>query len=311
MLRRGKLVGDRRTAGINAETLAGLMMGTVSEHDVVPKDSTAAIATGMAAPNFAVASAAAPVENDRAMALSVTGLTVIRDGRTILDSVDLDVAVGEIVGIAGISGNGQTDLMDALSGVERPSAGSMIVAGEDLTCREVADRLSAGLGRLTEDRRGSVIPQMSVEYNLIMEDLKSFTRYGLLNRSAVRANAEALIERFAIRARPMDPMGTLSGGNIQKVLLARSLSRKPKILVVAQPTRGLDIGAYGYVHGQLRELRDRGAGVLVISEDLDELRALCSRIAVLFRGQIMGTLPVVEASNERLGVMMTGELANV
>ena len=154
-----------------------------------------------------------------------------------------------------------------------------MVRGTDLTRTDVAARLRAGLGRLTEDRRGSVIPQMSVEYNLVMEDLASFTRRGLLDKAAIRSHAEALIERFEIRARPTDAMATLSGGNVQKVLLARALARDPHVLVVAQPTRGLDIGAYRYVHSQLKALRDAGTGVLVVSEDLDELHGLCDRIA--------------------------------
>jgi simple sugar transport system ATP-binding protein len=116
-----------------------------------------------------------------------------------------------------------------------------------------------------------------------------------------------MIERFDIRARPSDPLATLSGGNVQKVLLARALARNPRVLVAAQPTRGLDIGAYRYVHAQLKELRDTGAGVLVISEDLDELHGLCDRIAVLFRGELVGQLPAEDATSERLGVLMTGQ----
>ena len=163
------------------------------------------------------------------------------------------------------------------------------------------------LGRLTEDRRGSVVPQMTVEQNLVLEDLPRYTRRGMLDRSAIRAHAEAMIDRFDIKATPSATLSTLSGGNMQKVLLARALARKPRVLVAAQPTRGLDIGAYTYVHSQLKELRDSGAGVLLVSEDLDELRALCHRVAVLFRGRIVGTLTVEEATSDRLGVMMTGE----
>jgi simple sugar transport system ATP-binding protein len=123
----------------------------------------------------------------------------------------------------------------------------------------------------------------------------------------MRAHARAMIEQFEIRAEPNTPMGSLSGGNVQKVLLARALYRRPRILVAAQPTRGLDIGTFRYVHTQLRELRDDGAGVLLISEDLDELRALVERVVVMFRGKIVGELPVADATNERLGVLMTGQ----
>ena len=164
----------------------------------------------------------------------------------------------------------------------------------------------AGLGRLTEDRKGSVVPPLSVEYNLVLEDLPAYSRRGLLDRAAVRRHAEAMIERFDIRARPTDSVSTLSGGNMQKVLLARALHRGPRILVASQPTRGLDIGACRYVHEQLRELRDTGAGVLLVSEDLDELRSLSDRIVVLFRGEIVGDVTAADVSTERLGVLMAG-----
>jgi general nucleoside transport system ATP-binding protein len=240
----------------------------------------------------------------------VTGVRSTRNGRPVLEDVNLTVHAGEILGIAGISGNGQTDLMDVLSGTGPPTAGTILVDGTDLTAADVAARLGAGLGRLTEDRRGSVIPQMSVEYNLVIEDLDTYAGRGLLDKAAIRAHAEAMIERFDIRARPQDPMVTLSGGNVQKVLLARALARNPRVLLVAQPTRGLDIGAYRYVHSRLKDLRDAGGGVLVISEDLDELHGLCDRIAVLFRGRLVGDLPAAEASNERLGALMTGQLVD-
>jgi simple sugar transport system ATP-binding protein len=223
--------------------------------------------------------------------------------------VSLRVGAGEIVGVAGISGNGQTELVGVLSGVEAPTSGTIRVAGTDVTRTDVAGRLGAGLGRLTEDRRGSVVPQLSVEYNLVLEDLPAYSRRGLLDRGAVRRHAEAMIERFDIRARPADPVSTLSGGNMQKVLLARALHRGPRILVVSQPTRGLDIGACAYVHEQLRDLRDSGAGVLLVSEDLDELRSLSDRIVVLFRGEIVGDVTAADVSTERLGVLMAGGVA--
>lgn len=223
-----------------------------------------------------------------------------------LDGLTMQVAGGEVLGLAGISGNGQTELVQALCGVRTVTAGSVTVAGTEVTHAEVPERLRAGLGRLTEDRRGSVFPQLSVEQNLVLEDLHHYTKRGLLDRKAVRAHAEAMIERFEIRAEPGTAVGSLSGGNIQKVLLARTLHRRPQFLVAAQPTRGLDIGTYAYVHRQVAELRERGAGVLLISEDLDELRILSDRIAVILRGRIVGDLPVAEATNERLGELMTG-----
>jgi simple sugar transport system ATP-binding protein len=309
VLRRGRLVGERRTSEVDAPALAKLMMGSTDSAAESPSGSaTEAIAAGM--PIEDVAGPGDPVAatpTSGTPLLEIREVTLERDGRPVLDRVDACVHAGEILGVAGISGNGQTDLMEVLSGVTAATSGAVVLAGRDLTRADVATRLAVGLGRLTEDRRGSVIPQMSVEYNLVMEDLDTYARRGLLDKKAIRTHAEAMIERFDIRARPTDAMATLSGGNVQKVLLARALVRDPRALVVAQPTRGLDIGAYHYVHDQLRAVRDAGGGVLVISEDLDELRALCDRIAVLFRGAVIGVLPTADASTERLGVMMTGE----
>ena len=305
VLRRGRLVGTRATAHVDDTELAALMMGSAT---VAPDLETEA-ALGLPLDELtAVTASRAPVDPQASgdAVLSIAELTLLRGGRQVLSSVTLTVAPGEIVGIAGISGNGQTELVDALSGTEPATSGSITVAGVDVTGAGTGQRLAAGLGRLTEDRRGSVVPQMSVEHNLVLEDLPTYTRRGLLDRRAVRRHAEAMIDRFDIRARPGDPVSSLSGGNMQKVLLARALARRPRVLVVAQPTRGLDIGAYGYVHEQLRALRDEGAGVLLVSEDLDELRSLSDRIVVLFRGEVVGELAGEDATPDTLGVMMAG-----
>jgi general nucleoside transport system ATP-binding protein len=309
VLRRGRLVGSRATASVGTSELAALMMGIAADPVAAPNtpaDTATAVGLPVAppAPEGSTTGSGRPV-------LAMADLTLERGGRPVLDAITLSVAPGEILGLAGISGNGQTELMHVLCGTTAATSGRVEVDGVDVTGATVAARLGAGLGRLTEDRRGSVVPQLSVEQNLVLEDLGSYRRRGLLDRAAIRAHAQAMIERFDIRASPGDPVATLSGGNMQKVLLARALSRRPRVLVAAQPTRGLDIGAYGYVHTQLRELREAGAGVLLISEDLDELHSLCDRIAVLFRGRVVGTLAADEATSERLGVMMTGEAVTV
>jgi simple sugar transport system ATP-binding protein len=297
VLRRGRLVGERRTAEVTPTELANLMMGVAEVSDA---DTAAAVGLGVSADTEERTSTGEQV-------LGIRDLVVVRDGRRMLDGLTLDVAAGEIVGLAGISGNGQTELVDALCGRRSVTDGAIEVAGRDITTLPVADRLAAGLGRLTEDRRGSVVAHLTVEQNLVLEDLGSFTRRGLLDRAAVRRHAEARIERFEIKATPTTPVGTLSGGNIQKVLLARTLHRAPRALVAAQPTRGLDVGAYRYVHQQLTELRASGAGVLLISEDLDELRALSDRIVVLLGGRLVGEVAAAEATNDRLGLLMTGQ----
>jgi len=302
VLRRGRLVGTRVTGEVDEVELAALMMGSATAPTSVERSTGAAL--GLAAePTPLHRRSASP---DREPALVLAGLGLARGGRELLRDVSVRVGAGEIVGVAGISGNGQTELVGVLSGIEAPTAGSIRVAGTDVTRTDVAGRLRAGLGRLTEDRKGSVVPHLSVEYNLVLEDLPAYSRRGLLDRGAVRRHAEAMIERFDIRARPTDPISTLSGGNMQKVLLARALHRRTRVLVAAQPTRGLDIGAYRYVHQQLDELRTQGAGVLLVSEDLDEIRSLSDRIVVLFRGEVVGELPVSEATPDRLGVLMAG-----
>jgi simple sugar transport system ATP-binding protein len=303
VLRRGRVVGERTTSDVTSTELAELMMGVASTE---PRADTAA-ALGLRLDDAAPAASRTVRTTGEAPALQLDGLTLERDGRALLDSMTLAVRPGEIVGLAGISGNGQTELMQVLCGSERATRGGIQVAGVDVTDADVAGRLAAGLGRLTEDRRGSIVAQMSVEQNLVLEDLAAYTRRGILDKSAIREHAEELIERYDIKAEPAVPVSTLSGGNIQKVLLARALARTPRVLVAAQPTRGLDIGAYRYVHTRLRELRDAGAGVLLISEDLDELRSLSDWITVLFRGRLVGGLTTAEATGERLGAMMTGE----
>jgi general nucleoside transport system ATP-binding protein len=306
VLRRGRLVGTRVTGEVDDVELAALMMGSATVPTAVDEPGTGA-ALGLAVAPTPLHRRSVGTDGEPALVLE--GLGLARGDRELLRDLNIRVGAGEIVGVAGISGNGQTELVGVLSGIEAPTSGTIRVAGTDVTRTDVAGRLRAGLGRLTEDRKGSVVPQLSVEHNLVLEDLPAYTRRGLLDRSAVRRHAEAMIERFDIRARPTDPISTLSGGNMQKVLLARALHRGPGILVASQPTRGLDIGACRYVHEQLRDLRDAGAGVLLVSEDLDELRSLSDRIVVLFRGEVVGDVTAADVSAERLGVLMAGGVA--
>jgi general nucleoside transport system ATP-binding protein len=223
-----------------------------------------------------------------------------------LSTVSLEVAAGEIVGVAGVSGNGQTELVEVLSGMRPPTAGSITVGDTDVTAANPTAVMAAGVGRIPEDRHASLVGELSVAYNLVLERLDEFRRGGRIDEAAVRTHAEELIARFDIRARPDDPVVTLSGGNIQKVLLARVLSRDPRLLVVSQPTRGLDVGATEYVRSQLLAARQRGAAVLVVSEDLDELLALADRLVVLYEGRIVGQLTAADADVEHIGMLMAG-----
>ena len=239
--------------------------------------------------------------------LRIRGLRLDRPhGRPALADIALDVRGGEILGVAGVSGNGQTELVAVLSGMQRPSAGSVSVGALDLTGADPERMTAARVGRIPEDRHASLIPELSVAYNLVMERIDEFGRGGRIDERAIRANADELIARFDIRAGADDRVATLSGGNIQKVLLARVLSHDPRVLVVSQPTRGLDVGATEYVRSQLLARRADGAAILLVSEDLDELLALADRLIVLYEGRIVGSMAAEEADPERLGMLMAG-----
>jgi ABC-type uncharacterized transport system ATPase subunit len=310
VLRRGKVVADLPAEGLDPAAIAALMVGATVSADV--EDEALATAVGLdLGPEQSAPEPSAPsrvTDRSRPAALEVTGLTLDGDPRPRVDDVSLTVRAGEIVGVAGVSGNGQTELVALLCGTTPVSAGTVQVGGVDVTGLDVAARLRAGLGRLTEDRRGSVVLGMSVEQNLVLEDLDRFRAGPFLSRRRVRAHAESLIERFDIRATPGDPIRSLSGGNMQKVLLARAIERDPTVLVASQPTRGLDVGACEYVYGQLRALRAAGSGVLLVSEDLDELIGIADRIVVLSAGRLVGEVAAADATREALGLLMTGQV---
>jgi ABC-type uncharacterized transport system ATPase subunit len=241
--------------------------------------------------------------------LRIEGLSAADEkGLAALRCVSLDVAAGEILGVAGVSGNGQTELSQVLSGTLKPTAGRVSVDDQDLTFADPAQVSVAGVGRIPEDRHQGVVGDLSVAENLALEYLDSFVAAGVLDHRRIRKHAEQLIAEYQIKASPTDRIRTLSGGNMQKVILARALARDPQVVIASQPTRGLDVGATEYVRGKLLEQRDRGAAVLLLSEDLDEILALSDRIAVIYEGRIVGLLSAEEAEEERLGLLMSGAL---
>jgi simple sugar transport system ATP-binding protein len=227
-----------------------------------------------------------------------------------LRGLSFEVAAGEVLGVAGVSGNGQTELVDVLAGMRRPDTGSVTVGDSELSGASPSAVVAAGVGRIPEDRHASLVPELSVAHNLVLERIDDFRVLGRLDERGIRVHAQGLIDRFEIRARPDDRVATLSGGNVQKVLLARVLSRDPRVIVVSQPTRGLDIGATEYVRSELLARRAAGAAVLLISEDLDELLALADRLIVLYEGRIVGTMRAGEADPDRLGLLMAGRAAD-
>ncbi len=231
---------------------------------------------------------------------------VDRKGLTALRGICLQVCEGEILGIAGVSGNGQSELGRVLAGTLKSAQGSIHLGEEEITHFEPAQLSAAGVGRIPEDRHGGVVDELSVADNLALEYLDDFTHNGMLDHRRIRENAEKLIAEYQIKAQPTDHCRTLSGGNMQKVILARALSRQPRLVIASQPTRGLDVGATDYVRQRLLQERERGAAVLLISEDLEEVIALSDRIAVMYEGRIVGIFNTQETTREELGLMMAG-----
>jgi general nucleoside transport system ATP-binding protein len=231
-------------------------------------------------------------------------------GLPALSGIDLEIRQGEILGIAGVAGNGQLALAEVVVGLRSVRAGRVLLGGEDISRWNVARRIDAGVGYCPEDRlRFGVAPALSIQDNLISKSYgKAPLRAGfMLDLGAARRRAEELAARFDIRTTDLDaPVASLSGGNLQKVVLARELSADPRLLVAAQPTRGLDVGAADATRRLLVDQRDAGLAVLVISEELDELLELSDRIAVIYEGRITGTFPAHQADEEEIGLLMAG-----
>ncbi len=236
---------------------------------------------------------------------------VVRDDRglAVVNGVSLDVRAGEIVALAGVQGNGQTELAEAIAGLRHVESGSITLRGRDITNLTPREILDAGLGHVPEDRqRDGLVLSMSVADNLILNTPRRapFARRGTRNLAAVASNARDLVERFDIRTSSIDSTaGSLSGGNQQKVIVARELSRPLQCFMASQPTRGLDVGSIEYVHRQIVNQRNEGLGVFIISSELDEVVALGDRIAVMFAGKITGVVAPT-TSREDIGLLMTG-----
>jgi general nucleoside transport system ATP-binding protein len=229
-----------------------------------------------------------------------------KKGLPALKDVSLEVHQGEILGLAGVSGNGQTELSAVLCGTHKATSGKVSVEDLDLSRAEPGDVWAAGVGRIPEDRHSNMVGELTVAENLVLDQLDNFEHNGILDQEKIHQNAVKLIKEYQIKASPSDRVRTLSGGNMQKVMLARTLSQEPRVVIASQPTRGLDVGATDYVRSKLLEQRDRGAAVLLLSEDLEEIMALSDRIAVIYAGRIMGILPAQDATAEKLGLMMAG-----
>jgi ABC-type uncharacterized transport system ATPase subunit len=301
VLRGGRVVAasDKPAAEIDALVRA-----------MINRDTDGAGKPGEVAPETSVAANPAAQTSAKVEVFQIDGLTV-RDvqGVTRLDNFTLTLNRGEIIGIAGVEGNGQSELAAVLSGMLAPTGGSFFLNDLDLTHAGPKAVTDAGIGVVPEDRHAvGCITGMSLAENIFLNRLDQFTRYGFLRRGAVNAAALALMKQFDVRAAgPEFAFSSLSGGNQQKAVLARELTLKNlTVLLAAQPTRGLDVGAVAAVYGHIRAANARGVGVILISSELDELISVAHRVVVLYRGRIMGTCAAEPGQRERIGAMMAG-----
>jgi simple sugar transport system ATP-binding protein len=229
---------------------------------------------------------------------------------TALRGVSLEVRAGEILGLAGVSGNGQKELAEVIAGLRPATKGQIFLEGEDITGDSPGDIMDEGVSYIPEERmRDGIIGAFNVAENLVLREhnKKPYSTAGFLNNRIIARHSEKLVQDFNVKTPSIEThVKNLSGGNIQKLILARELTRDPSVVIAAQPTRGLDIGATEYVHSRLLDQREQGSATLLISEDLDEIMALSDRIAVIFEGKIMGLLSRSEATPEQLGLLMAG-----
>jgi simple sugar transport system ATP-binding protein len=304
------------TAGTTPRDVARAMVGrdVALALDAAPE---AVLGAGAAPGASAAAPAPPPARRDAPPALRVRDLVVpgARTARAV-DGVSFEIAPGEILGIAGVEGNGQTELVEAIAGLTAPAGGRVELAGRDVTALPVRDRADAGLSHIPEDRhRRGLVLDYSIADNLVLGLQHRYARGGLsalfgrgLDRARVDADARRLVREFDIRpADPALPARALSGGNQQKIVIAREMTgRDYHVLLAAQPTRGVDVGAIEFIHDQLRAARAAGKGVLLVSADLAEVLALADRVAVMYEGRFVAVLPRAQATLERLGPLMTG-----
>jgi general nucleoside transport system ATP-binding protein len=288
VIRQGKMIGTTTPAEADKNKLATMMVGRAVDLDV---DKTPA----------------QPGEK----VLAVEGLKVLDDRNGIaVNGVSFDVFAGEVLGVAGVQGNGQTELVEALTGLRKPYDGRIELLGEDLTKASPREFTEIGSAHIPEDRqRDGLVLSAPITENIVLNTyyLDPFTKKFVLQEDEILSTTNKLIEAFDIRTpSPHVVAGDLSGGNQQKVIVAREFSRPIKLLVAAQPTRGLDVGSIEYIHGRLIEKRDSGVAVLLVSTELDEIMQLSDRIAVMYRGKLVAIVPAAEATKQKIGLLMAG-----
>jgi len=288
VIRRGKVVGSALPEEADQLMLAEMMVGRAVQLEVER-------------------SPAEPGER----VLSVEDLVVLDERHQVaVDNVSFEVHAGEVLGVAGVQGNGQTELVEALTGLRAPQEGKVVFLGQDITQASPRQITELGSAHIPEDRqRDGLVLSFPVADNLILNTYYQgpFTKGVVLDETEIMNSAERLVHEFDIRTpSALTTAGSLSGGNQQKVIVAREFSRPIKLLVASQPTRGLDVGSVEYIHQRIIEKRDAGCAVLLVSSELDEIMALSDRIAVMYRGQIVDVIPAAEATKEGVGLLMAG-----
>lgn len=289
VIRRGRVIDTVKTAETNTDDLAEIMVG----RKVSFKTSKSEYKPGK-------------------VILDVTGLKV-KDNRKLeaVKSVDFQVKGGEIFAIAGVDGNGQTELIEGITGLRAIEGGVITLNDKEITHLSAKKRAHVGLGHIPEDRhkRGLVLEHNLIE-NMVLgyHDQKPFTNHFIMNKNAMREHAKTLIKEYDVRTSSEENLASeLSGGNQQKAIIARELYKNPRLLIAAQPTRGLDVGAIEFVHKKIVEQRDKGEAVLLISLELDEILNLADRIAVIYQGEIVDVIDRSDATERKLGILMTGK----
>ena len=288
VLRRGKVVGEADPKSATESQIAEMMVGRPVQLTVEKR-----------------------VAEVGAVVLDVNDLTVLdADGRTHVSGVSFNVRSGEIVGVAGVQGNGQTELVEALTGLRRASGGTITLDGKDLTHSDPRERHQMGMAHIPEDRqRQGLVGGLSVAENLVLTRYHDdqFSHGVLVDWEAAEAIADTLISEYDIRTPNKETgVGTLSGGNQQKVIVARELSRDLRLTIAAQPTRGVDVGSIEYIHSRIVKERDAGTAVLIVSTELDEVMALSDRLLVMFRGKVVAELDPKKVTPMEVGLYMAG-----
>ena len=287
VIRRGKTVGTTTPDEANEQSLAEMMVGRAVELMVHKEDAT---------PSEPVLVVQDLYANDDRDTPAVKGIS-------------FEVKAGEVLGVAGVQGNGQTELVEALTGLREPESGSVRINGQEATRASPRQITEMGVAHIPEDRQqDGLVLNFPIKDNMILNTYYNRFANGLvIDEAKVGRVAAELVKDFDVRTPSIDlPASTLSGGNQQKVIVAREFSRPINLLIAAQPTRGLDVGSIEYIHGRIIEKRDEGTAVLVVSTELDEIRALSDRIAVMFEGEIVAILPASQVTKEQLGLLMAG-----